>query len=224
MARGSVIFYDSFFNALDEIEEPESYREVVRAIRDYALLDKEPQIESSIGRAIFKSIRPQLDANNARYENSFKGGRPRKKPMVSDIIENKKPMVFIDAENQKANVNVNDNENVNVNDNDNEYVNENVYEDIKPAPRKKIKHTFGDYGHVRLTDDEIERLNTEYGADKTEQAIRYLDEYIQMKGYKAKDHNLAIRKWVFSAIEEKERKTVREIHKKEDLASKWGIV
>ena len=32
------------------------------------------------------------------------------------------------------------------------------------------------------------------------EAIKYLDEYIQMKGAKYKDHNLTLRKWVFDAV------------------------
>lgn len=72
--------------------------------------------------------------------------------------------------------------------------------------RKEPKHKYGEYQNVLLTDNELERLNNEYGNEQTKQAIKYLDEYIEMKGYKAKSHNLAIRKWVFDALKEKELK------------------
>lgn len=65
---------------------------------------------------------------------------------------------------------------------------------------KPVKHTYGEYGHVRLTDDERNKLMDEYGEAETSSAIKYLDEYIEMKGYKAKSHYLAIRKWVFDAV------------------------
>jgi hypothetical protein len=52
---------------------------------------------------------------------------------------------------------------------------------------------------VLLTDAEFDRLQTDH--PNADQAIAYLDEYIQLKGYKAKDHNLAIRKWVFRAMD-----------------------
>ena len=67
---------------------------------------------------------------------------------------------------------------------------------------KEEKHKYGEYKHILLTDNELERLYKDYGEDKTKQAIRYLDEAIEMKGYKYKSHNLALRKWVFDAIRE----------------------
>ena len=78
-----------------------------------------------------------------------------------------------------------------------------------PTPKpKKRKH--GEYEHVMLTDEEVERLANEYGREKADDAIRYLDEYIEMKGYKAKSHYLAIRKWVMDALKEREQKQTRQ--------------
>ena len=74
-----------------------------------------------------------------------------------------------------------------------------IEEDNIP-PKKEPKHIYGEYGHVRLTDTERNKLMDEYGEAKTSEAIKYLDEYIEMKGYKAKSHYLCIRKWVFDAV------------------------
>ena len=71
---------------------------------------------------------------------------------------------------------------------------------------KETKHKHGEYKNVLLTDSELQRLKEEFGEEQTEKAITYLDEYIEMKGYKAKSHNLAIRKWVFDALKEKKQK------------------
>lgn len=71
---------------------------------------------------------------------------------------------------------------------------------------KEEKHRYGEYQHVLLTDRQFERLVNDYGEFEVHEAIKFLDEYIQMKGYKAKDHNLAIRKWVFGAVEEEKNK------------------
>lgn len=76
--------------------------------------------------------------------------------------------------------------------------------EIKIKPKKDIKHKYGAYAHVLLSDKELDRLNTEYGVNKTQKAITYLDEAIEMKGYKYKNHNLALRKWVFDAIGKKQ--------------------
>jgi hypothetical protein len=67
------------------------------------------------------------------------------------------------------------------------------------------KRIYGEFHHVRLTDQEHEKLLQEYGS-KTDDLIRYLDEYIEMKGYKAKNHYLCIKKWVVSAVKEKKGK------------------
>ena len=82
-----------------------------------------------------------------------------------------------------------------------------IGEDIPPAPEKETKHTYGEYKHVRLTDKEYNTLCQDFGDNQTDKAITYLDEYIEMKGAKYKSHYLALRKWVFDALKEKDRKT-----------------
>lgn len=80
-------------------------------------------------------------------------------------------------------------------------------DDTPPAPAPtKTKHKYGEYNNVRLTDDEINKLNEELGAHMTTACITFLDEYIEMKGYKAKSHYLAIKKWVVSAVKERQPK------------------
>ena len=80
-------------------------------------------------------------------------------------------------------------------------------DESKPAPKKKaVKHKHGEYQHVLLKDDEVEKLIEEYGKDMTVKLIKFLDEYIEMKGYKAKSHYLAIKKWVVDAVKEREGK------------------
>lgn len=75
-------------------------------------------------------------------------------------------------------------------------------------PREK-KHEYGHYHHVRLTQEELETLKHDYGSDRTDAAVTFLDEYIEMKGYKAKSHYLAIRKWVFDAMKEQDQRKRR---------------
>lgn len=85
---------------------------------------------------------------------------------------------------------------------------------------KPVKHTYGEYGHVRLTDKERDTLMNEFGESETSEAIKYLDEYIEMKGYKAQSHYLCIRKWVFDAVRRDKDKTPS---KNQSLAEKWGV-
>jgi hypothetical protein len=72
---------------------------------------------------------------------------------------------------------------------------------IDTIPRTE-KHKHGEYQHVLLTDKEYEKLKNDYS--NYEDLIKYLDEYIEMKGYKAKNHYLCIKKWVVDAVKRKE--------------------
>lgn len=78
-----------------------------------------------------------------------------------------------------------------------------------------IKHIYGEYKHVRLTDEEYKRLIEEYGETPTKDAIKYLDEYIEMKGASYKNHNLVLRKWVYEAVKSKKQIIGREYTQKQ---------
>jgi hypothetical protein len=62
-------------------------------------------------------------------------------------------------------------------------------------PAKSPKHKHGEYSHVLLTSDEYIKLCEEWGEGETLRMIKILDEGIEAKGYKYKNHNLALRKW-----------------------------
>ena len=69
---------------------------------------------------------------------------------------------------------------------------------------RKTKHKYGVYKHVLLTDDEYRKLQKDFS--NYQELITYLDEYIEMKGYVAKSHYMAIRKWVVDAVAREQRK------------------
>lgn len=73
-----------------------------------------------------------------------------------------------------------------------------INNNIHSSKSKKPKHKYGEYQNVLLTDEEYNKLHQDY--PNANELITYLDEYIEMKGYKAKSHNLAIRKWVVDAV------------------------
>lgn len=151
MKRDSFVFYRGFFDAMNELQPAEQLA-LVRMICDYALNESEPETGGAIV-AIFRAVKGQIDANNKRFEDGVKGGRPKsknKKPVVSDSItsgfesENQwfhdsKPVVSdvktsgYESENQwlgenvNVDVNVNENVNVDVNEDANVVVGENVH-------------------------------------------------------------------------------------------------
>lgn len=74
------------------------------------------------------------------------------------------------------------------------------------ASVKANKHKYGEYKNVLLKDEELQKLKDEY--KNWEELISYLDEYIEMKGYKAKSHYLCIKKWVIDAVKKNNTKKV----------------
>lgn len=111
MERESFVFYRSFYEAISELSD-EQKGVIFDAVCGYAFDKKLPEI-SGVEKAIFTLIKPQIDANNKKYENGLKGaehgkkgGRPKGKKTPKKPQENPK-------ETPNVNVNVNENENVN---------------------------------------------------------------------------------------------------------------
>ena len=86
------------------------------AICLYALDRSEIEL-SPIAKAMFGLIKPQLDANNVRYENGKLGGRPKEPKNNLDKTKTK-PKDNLDETKAEPNVNGNVNDNENLNDND----------------------------------------------------------------------------------------------------------
>lgn len=105
--RDSIIFYRSFYEAISELE-PDVQAKVYTAIFEYSLNFNEVEL-SGLPKTIFTLIKPQLDANNKRYKNGAKGGRPNQKETEEEPKDNQ------DETKPEANKNVNDNDNVNDN-------------------------------------------------------------------------------------------------------------
>lgn len=74
--RNSFIFYRSFYEAINELSDEQQGR-VYSAIFRFALNGEEPEL-TGVEKAIFTLVKPQLEANNTRFENGARGGRPRK--------------------------------------------------------------------------------------------------------------------------------------------------
>lgn len=151
--RDSFVFYRSFYEAIKRLPEKEQ-AESFRAIMEYALNDNEPK-EDGVATAIYLMAKPQIDANNKRYQNGTKGGRPitKSKPSDNQTITKAEPNV---------------NENVNDNVNDNKYTC--AFEQFWDAyPRKKEK--------ARAYKCYLARLKDGFSEDELLLAVkRYADE------------------------------------------------
>ena len=80
--RDSFVFYESFYLAISELSATQQGK-IFQAICRYALYGEEPELKGA-SAAVFRLVKPQIDANNRRYENGkkgaehgIKGGRPK---------------------------------------------------------------------------------------------------------------------------------------------------
>lgn len=80
---------------------------------------------------------------------------------------------------------------INKNVKDNNISINNINNNKKENNKRK---SFGEYENVKLTDEQYQKLIFEFPKDY-EERIKTLDEYIQMKGDKYKDHLAVIRNW-----------------------------
>lgn len=89
-----------------------------------------------------------------------------------------------------------------INNNSNNYIDKDIPPQAAPtapAPssdgeEKPVKHKYGEYKNVLLTDKELDKLKAEYPTD-WEIRIERLSEYIASKGAKYKSHYATIRAW-----------------------------
>lgn len=65
-----------------------------------------------------------------------------------------------------------------------------------PTNKKPVRHKYGEYKHVLLTDEQYLKLITDFGENKVKDYITRVDEYCQQYGKSYKDYNLTIRKWI----------------------------
>jgi uncharacterized phage protein (TIGR02220 family) len=115
--RESFVFYKSFFESIKELD-PKDQVQIYNAIFEYEFYKTEPQL-SGVCKSIFTLILPQLEANDKRYENGKKGGRPKKEETKTKPKNNQNKT--------KVEPNVNDNVNVNdINININNNINNNL--------------------------------------------------------------------------------------------------
>lgn len=192
MDKRSFVFYFSFYDAICELSD-EMQLHLYNAIMRYSFFGEEVEL-SAIERGYFKLIRPQLEANQKRYENGCKGGAPKgnqnakKQPQSNSETTSIQPKDNQETtQNNQKQPNVNDNVNVNVNENANEYIS---------AGQSSAAHTQTDR-FIKPTLEEVEAYCRERGNEVDAQ--RFID-YYTANGWKVgknpmRDWKAAVRTW-----------------------------
>lgn len=198
MAREYFLTYHDNLSALKLLSDSERGR-LYLALLEYSAKDENPQYKNPIlngnEKFLFEIIKTQIDREKEKYKKQCEvnkenakfgklGGRPKKTLKGFENPEYK--------EKEKEEY-----------ENKDEEKHKNKYEKKEKLQKKK----FGEFKNVLLTEAEYERLKADYG-DEINGVIEHLSVYIEMKGYKAKSHNLAIRNWVVTAYREKKQREI----------------
>ncbi len=206
MDRNSFIFHSMWWDLLKELPDADRGR-LIKAICSYVFEDEEMELPP-MEKAIFAMIKKKLDADYVEWlatkKRMSEGG---KKGMESrwnkDSVRSDKGVIsgnkVVKAPITPITVTVTDTVTDTV-----------TVTDTEKPKEKEHKSAYGEFKHVRLTDPEYQKLCQDFGDTETHKAIKYLDEYIEDKGYKSKSHNMALRRWVFDAVKERERKKPQE--------------
>ena len=81
--------------------------------------------------------------------------------------------------------------------------NNNSKDNINNKSNKTIKHKYGEYKHVRLTENEYNKLLNDLGQEKLDLSIKILDEYCEMHGKTYTNYNLVLRGWVQNEVKKR---------------------
>ena len=86
MERDSFVFYRSFYESVKELDD-NTRLAYYEALMEYALNGVAID-DNVIVKSLLNLVKPQIEANNRKYENGKKGGRPRKETeTVNDVKE-----------------------------------------------------------------------------------------------------------------------------------------
>lgn len=196
--KDTFVVYTSYLEKFSRLSD-EQMGILFRAMMEYQALGEIPSLDDITVSVCFDIVKCDMDANNAKYdaivkrnqENGKRGGRPRTEPNPS---EPKEPTGFFGNPRKPKKA-----------DNDNEYEYEYEYEydndndsDLKRedtiVSKREVRHRFGQYNNVLLSDSDLEKLEKEFPDDWKER-IERLSEYIESKGVKYKNHLATIRAW-----------------------------
>lgn len=170
--------------------------QLLTTIFEYATTGRITEDLPRIVSIVFQRFKRDIDEDFARYARRCEINR-RNAPK-----KNSRPLETTGNESKRLEANGNDSgDNNKYNNNNNSLYTESIIGDepeksVSPAPKKKEteRHKYGEYRNVLLSDEEYDKLQTEFPADY-EERIERLSSYIASTGKKYKSHLATIRNW-----------------------------
>lgn len=175
------------------------------------LLDR---FETKYRMIVYSKETGEIAIKNFLRHSIMKGGKPVEDCIKRDMskVKNKKLIDFVFSsisekddlnETVKKIISEYQIENDNHNDNDNDvsyhdsyhdsYYSPNAGEKKPEKPKNTVKHKYGEYNNVLLTDDELDKLQSEY--PDWQDRIERLSSYVASTGKSYKSHYATIRNW-----------------------------
>ena len=188
--RDSIMLYRSQCDALRHLPA-DQFKAALTAIWDYGMDDKEPEGDP-ITIAVVGMAKPLIDKNNRNFENGKRGGR---KANRSETEDNRN-----EADDNRIEPNGN-----RIKPSDNRVVTEcnpkekgerrNIKE-ISPKgdTKKDVRHKYGEYNNVLLSDKDLEKLK-EICPDDWKDRIDDLSFYMKQYHKTYSDHLATILNW-----------------------------
>lgn len=176
-------FYRSYFEAAKELPTKEDQAEFLMAVLGYVFDGKEPEIHG-VASAMFKLAKPNLETSVKRAN----AGSSDKRKNKEESNENQNEIKTESNEEQTTN------KDETIKDkgymiNDLKNKKEKINKKEKPP-----KHRYGSYDNVLLSDEEFEKLQTEFPFDWQER-IENVSAYCASHGKTYKDYLATIRNW-----------------------------
>lgn len=193
MTRKVFWFLRSYYEAAKELSKEEQ-AEFFMGICSYALDGIEPEIHGVAG-AMFKLAKPNIETSLKRSDAGSK--KQTRNKLVTNVEQNDNK-TETNMEQADSNQVTNDEQNENaLMSNEymsNEVMNNELMSNDKEKVKKEKRHKYGEYQNVLLSDQDLEKLKTEFPFD-WEHRIEKVSEYCASKGKAYKNYLATIRTW-----------------------------
>ena len=80
----------------------------------------------------------------------------------------------------------------------------------KKKTTKEVRHKYGEFKNVLLSDKDLEKLKAEYSEELVEKYIKKMDEWIELNGRRYKNYYLALRQWMNKEVSKKQEKVEKQ--------------
>lgn len=188
MAREGFVVYHEILKWLDSYGDAERGR-LFTAMLKYSMTGEDPELRGN-ERFLWPAIAAKIDENKKSYENTCAKNKKninKRYDKVSDdtTVYDRIPddtTVYDSIPNIPT-----ETETITITE---------TITETETETKRERAHAHGEYGWVKLTDEQYQRLLTDLGQEELDRCIKYVDESAQSTGNrnKWKDWNLTVRK------------------------------